>query len=98
MPQLIDIHDAYGKQVAILSINPINPQGQVLSDLSRFDLPFPALVGRGSSIIRDYQIRNLPSIYVIDKAGKVVEGGKFITPERLEELIQSLIKPAPSAE
>jgi hypothetical protein len=88
---LFDIHNRYSEHVQILSINPINPQGRILSDISRFDVPFPVLEGRGSSIIRDYQIRALPAIYVIDKSGKVAAGGKFMTLTKLEETVKRLI-------
>jgi len=73
-----------------LSINPINPGGRILSDIRRFDVPFPVLIGRGSRIIRDYQVRALPSIYIIDKTGKIAEGGKFIPFDKMEALIKSL--------
>ncbi|MCK5147751.1 redoxin domain-containing protein [bacterium] len=88
---MFDIYDAYKEHVEILSINPINPRGRILSDLRRFDAPFPVLEGRGSRIIRDYKIRSLPAIYIIDKAGEIVAGGKYMSFEKLETTIKSMI-------
>jgi len=77
--------------VQILSVNPINREGKVESDAKRYKLPFPVLVGRDTDIVKDYRIKSLPRIIIIDIKGQVAFYEKFAPAEEIQEILDSLL-------
>ena len=75
----------------ILSVNPINREGKVESDAKRYKLPFPVLVGRDTDIVKDYRIKSLPRIIIIDIKGQVAFYEKFAPAEEIQEILDSLL-------
>ena len=62
-----DIHKrAISDFIKILSGEIINREGRVEADAKRFELPFPVLVGRDSDITKNYKIKSLPQLVIID--------------------------------
>ena len=90
---MLDIYDEYqGKPVQILSVNAINPAGRVEADAAMFEVPFPVLVGRETSIITDYGLSRLPQILIIDFEGNVVLSERYVEYETIVESIDTLIQ------
>jgi hypothetical protein len=73
-------------------VNPINRTGNVLSDARRYKLPYPVLAGRNSSILKDYSIRTLPLLMVIDRKGRIVLRKSFVKAGDLRQVLDALIK------
>ena len=80
----------------ILSVNPINRQGKVEADAKKYKLPFPVLVGRDTDIVRDYRIKGLPRIIIIDIQGQIAFYEKFAPAEEIQEILDSLLEKVPS--
>ena len=72
-------------------MNPINREGKVESDAKRYKLPFPVLVGRDTDIVKDYRIKSLPRIIIIDIKGQVAFYEKFAPAEEIQEILDSLL-------
>ena len=89
---MIKLHKEFKDDVQVLSVNPINPDGRIKAEISRFNLPFPVLSGRGSRIVVDYEVRGLPKIIIIDKQGLVVKVAGYLPPEELKQIVTDLIK------
>ena len=88
-----DVVNNYPKdKVQILSVNTINREGKVESDAKRFGLTFPVLIGRGSKIIDQYNISNLPILIIIDMEGKIVLKEGFVGADLLKKTLDKLIK------
>ena len=77
----------------MLSINPIDREGKIKSEITRYKIPYPVLIGRASRVIADYGIKDLPHLFIIDKEGKIVFQGKFLESEKMEEILNPLVKP-----
>jgi len=88
---LLKIYEKMKDDVEVLSINPINPAGRVKAESKSWKLPFPVLTARGSRIIMDYQVMSLPRLVIVDKSGKAVFIGEYLSYEELEEKILELM-------
>jgi hypothetical protein len=85
--------DDYGtERVQILSINPINRDGNVIADAKMFKLPYPVLIGAKSSIVKDYGLMLLPQLVIIDVEGNVALFKKFVLYEELSETLDFLLE------
>lgn len=94
---MIKIREDYDdRRVQILSVNPINREGKVESDAKRYKLPFPVLVGRDTDIVKDYRIKGLPRIIIIDIKGQLAFYEKFAPAEEIQEILDSLLEEVPS--
>ena len=49
-------------------------------------------MGRGTSILKDFQVVMLPWLYIIDREGNVHEGTMFLKFDDLKETIGELLK------
>ena len=86
------MEDNKEKPIQILSINPINRHGKVESDAKRFKLPYPVLVGRNSDIVKDYGVKSLPRLIIIDKEGKIASFEKYLKAEDIQKILDPLLK------
>ena len=62
------------------------------SDAKRFKLTYPVLVGRGSDIVKTYEIKSLPRLVIIDMEGKVALYKKFAKAEEIKSILDGLLK------
>ena len=89
---MLDIYK--DKPVQILTINPINREGNVEADAKRFRLPFPVLFGAKSKIVIDYNLVKLPMLMIVGMDGKVVFYDRFASDEEIKEIIDPLLTEA----
>ena len=73
-------------------MNAINRSGKVASDAKRFKIAYPVLVGRGSDIVKNYKIKSLPRLVIIDMEGKVALYKKFAKAEEIKTVLDTLLK------
>jgi len=64
--------------VQVIGINSTDKPDVVKKDAQERGSHYPQLIGRGSSIIRDYKVRMLPYLYVINQKGKIEFGEFFL--------------------
>ena len=92
-PHLKKVAEVYPDSlVQILSVNPINRKGKVEADAKKYKLGYPVLIGRDSDIIKDYKIKALPKVILIDKQGKIILSEKFIPFEKIQEVLKPLLQ------
>ena len=73
-------------------MNAINRDGNVAADAKRFKLPYPVLVGRNSDIVKNYKLKSLPQLVIIDLEGKVALFEKFVKADEIKALLDTLLK------
>ena len=79
MPHLTNLYNTFPDSVLqIIGINIQDSPKRVEREVNKLDLPYPNLIGRGSSIAKDFKIKTLPYLYIIDKEGVVDYGEIFV--------------------
>ena len=73
-------------------MNIINRKGRVESDAKRYELPFPVLIGRGSDIVKDYKIKALPRLIIVDFDGNVAFYDLYAEAEEISEILDSILE------
>ena len=73
-PRLIDLNRRYGKQgLQILGLSADDEGGQILRDfIADRKISYPVALA-GESVLSDYGLRSIPTMFVIDKKGVVVD-------------------------
>lgn len=66
--------------------------GRVEADAKYYKLPYEVLIGRGSSIIEDYQVTKLPRLLIVGKDGKVRFTGSYVPYDNLKEEVAKVMK------
>ena len=61
MPHLTNLYNTFPDSVLqIIGINIQDSPKRVEREVNKLDLPYPNLIGRGSSIAKDFKIKTLP--------------------------------------
>ena len=100
MPQLEKIYQKYKKnQIAVIGVSVDNAQGQknIPAVQKELGITFPVMIAeKAPQITAKYDASNLPTIYVIDKKGKIrmVEQGldRRRGLDAVDELVGDLVK------
>jgi len=78
------------EEFVILAVNVGENADQIFTFTGNYDVDFPLLMDRDSSVIRDWPIKGLPTSYVIDPAGRVayraIGGRAWDAPKVIEQL------------
>jgi hypothetical protein len=90
-PPLRKIYDEF-KDIAILSINPIDMKGRVEADAKYFKLPYDVLIGRDSDVLKDCRIVKLPNIFIVGKDGKALLSEKYLPYDDLKEEVEKALR------
>jgi peroxiredoxin len=62
-------------ELIVLGINPINKDKRVLNDFrSKYDIKYKILLDTDKSISKEYLLQAYPTLYILDKSGKVITG------------------------
>ena len=98
MPSMERIYKKYqDKDFTVLAINQMEDEDKVFAFTGALDtrLTFNILLDTKSSVSHDYDVRGLPTTYLIDKKGRIryraIGGREFDHPE-VEKIIQSLMQ------
>lgn len=93
LPSLELLNDKVGPGgVVVLGVNAGEPSGTVAAFTARFKPPlrFPLLLDETGSVMREWQIRVLPTTYVLDRDGRMVlralGGRDFSRPDALQDI------------
>ena len=73
-------------------MNSINRAGRVESEAKRYELPFPVLVGRGSDIVKDYKLKALPRLVIVDFDGNVAFYDLYAEADEISEILDSILE------
>lgn len=82
------------KPVQFLGIN-IDGEGDVKANVKKNGLTFPIMIDANSKVSRDYGVRGIPTLFVIDKNGKIVDqmvGYDPKMPEKLQKILNKIAK------
>jgi len=82
----------HGPLLKLLSINAINPSKRALMEVKKYKMDFTVLEGRGSGVTRDYQVKKLPLLVVIDKDGIARTCTMYLFYDELKEAVIPWIK------
>ncbi|OVE78594.1 hypothetical protein BVY01_05035 [bacterium I07] len=55
-------------------------------------MSFPVLSGRNSGLTKQYGIRGLPRLVIIDREGKIAFFGRALTESKMKEKIDSMLR------
>jgi len=91
MPHLTNLYNAFPDSfLQIIGINVQDSQKRVEREVNKLDLPYPNLIGRGSSIAKDFKVKTLPYLYIIDKEGIVDYGEIFVQFDFMKDIVSDL--------
>ena len=92
IPRLIDLNRRYGKQgLQVLGLSADEEGDRALdSFISEHKITYPVALA-GEAVIDDYGLRSVPTLYVIDKKGRVAEKFQGYN-EAMEKSLETLIK------
>ena len=91
MPHLNKVQKNYPDSlVQIFGINISDTPGKVLKEIKENKLTYPILIGRGSSVARDYKIPSVPYLYIINQEGLVDFGEMYLMYKNIKEIIDDL--------
>ena len=94
MPYMNELYPKYKeKGVEIIALDADETEIAVKNFVKQYDLKFPVAIDKGTKIIGTYSVGPLPTSFLIDKDGKVVE--KIIGEQTKEQLEGYLKKITP---
>jgi len=100
MPSMERLHQEFKDQgLAVLAVNIQESPKQVVRFMKDFRLSFPALLDSDMKVTGLYQVRGLPSTYLVDRNGRVVGqavGARDWTSPAARALVRSVLS-APTA-
>jgi len=82
----------YGPLLKIMAVNVINPPERALAELEKYEQTYQVLSGRGSGIAKEYEVKKLPLLVIIDKDGKVQEAKMYLNYQDLHDKVLPLVK------
>jgi len=77
--------------VQVIGVNGTDKLDQVKKDLKSRPTPYPHVIGRGTSIMRDYKVPMMPYLYFIDRKGRIDSSTMFLQYDDIKEIIDYLI-------
>lgn len=69
----------------------MNPKGHANAEIKRYKIDYPVFYGRGQKMNRDFEVKVLPRLILIDSNGKVRQDILFLKEEKLRIEIQKLL-------
>ncbi len=79
------------ENVKIISINASDRKSKVIKDLEGDELSYPVTAARKTSILKDYKIRMIPMVVIIDKSGRIKLSKMFLQYNAMKEILDTLI-------
>ena len=90
MPYMNELYPEYKeKGVEIIALDADETEIAVKNFVKQYDLKFPVAIDKGTKIIGTYGVGPLPTSFLIDKDGKVVEQ---IIGEQTKEQLEGYLK------
>ncbi len=80
--------------MAFVSINTMNPKGNVNAEIKRYKIDYPVFYGRGQKINRNFKVKVLPRLILINAQGKVDRDVQFMKADQLRVEIERLLTEA----
>ena len=75
-----------------MAVNVIHPPKRALAETKKYEQSYQVLTGKGSGIAKDYKVRKLPLLVIIDKDGIVRESTMYLNYEKLHDAVAPLVK------
>lgn len=88
IPELNRIQKDYEKDVQVLGINIREKPAAVLSVKKKYMVKYPILLDLNGSVAKEYRVRGIPTLILVDKDGVVQYNGH--NPARLKEILRRL--------
>lgn len=89
LPSIAKLHEEFkGKGLVILGVND-EDKGTAKSFAGKMGLTFPTLDDSRQKLHRDYRVKSIPTIFVIDRSGKIV---RFLNGSRDEESLRKMLQ------
>ena len=73
MPDMQKLHEEYGNEIAVLAVNIGESKSTVANFMMQNKLNLPVLLDLNKSIAQDYLVRAIPTTYILDKDGIIIE-------------------------
>lgn len=94
MPYMENQYKIYKDQgVQILAVNVGEPVFSVSKFVEKYGLSFPVVIDKGNQVLNAYGVDPLPTTFLVDKEGKIVEIITGTLTERMVQEKMELIKP-----
>ena len=73
MPDMQKLHQEYGNEIAVLAVNIGESKSTVANFMMQNKLNLPVLLDLNKSIAQNYLVRAIPTTYILDKDGIIIE-------------------------
>jgi len=93
MPKYAALYEQYRERgFSVLAVSEDSPQatGKVLAFMEKMELPFPVVLDLEKDAAQSYYVRSLPSAYLIDRRGHVVDVKIGYAPGREKHLAEQI--------
>lgn len=89
-PDLVKIYNKYKDKLDLYAVNVSQGDSMrnIQSFVDEFQFPFPVLLDKEGKAASTYKILAIPTSFLIDKSGKIVEIFNVLPPKELEKKIQ----------
>ncbi|MED4602790.1 TlpA disulfide reductase family protein [Paenibacillus validus] len=99
VPALKHVYKRYKDHFDLYAVNVT--KGDSIKDVNAFvqghDLPFPVLLDTSGEAANDFRILFVPTSFLVDKHGRLVEIVHVLAPDELEAKIKKLIDASPAS-
>lgn len=82
----------YGPLLKIFAVNVINPPERAMAELEKYQQTYQVLSGRNSGVAKDYEVKKLPLLVIVDKNGNVVLSKMYLNYKDLHDTVAPLVK------
>lgn len=69
MPAIQSVHESYGEQLVVLSVNAGDSRADTIEYLNSFGLTFETVLDSDSKVDNQYRVRGIPTTFFIDQQG-----------------------------
>ncbi len=90
LPKLAPFYEERKNDVAILAINVGQPEKVVRNYATRHDITYPMLIDNRSSAAKQYDVKGIPTVFLLDREGIVRE--KILGDIPSEELVELVLE------
>jgi hypothetical protein len=78
--------------VRFISINTMNPEGQVDVEIKRYKMEYPVYYGRGQNLNRDFKVEKLPRLVIVRADSTIYKDVQFMKGDALKAELDSLLQ------
>jgi hypothetical protein len=70
----------------------LNKKGRVAAEVEKYKMDYTVLVGRGENLAKDYKIKKLPHLFILNPKGIIHTSERFLKSEKIMEALNHILR------